>query len=153
MDRIHSHGRWLRRLAALRGERQRREAEKEDAFDLPALHRSLAIKRRAIPILVAFARELAGVPEPLEQTVEKDGTTREAEAAEIRAEAEEAGGARRFRLEKPANALPPAADGAPARKWTKTHRPGPFDVLTWEEAMQVPWIEGDEARDLGSDES
>ena len=29
-----------------------------------------------------------------------------------------------------------------ARKWTMDHRPGPHDLLTWEEAMQVPWIDG-----------
>jgi hypothetical protein len=28
--------------------------------------------------------------------------------------------------------------------WSKKVRPGPNDVLTWEEAMRVPWIEGNE---------
>ena len=28
------------------------------------------------------------------------------------------------------------------RKWTKDIRPGRHDILTWEEAMQVPWIDG-----------
>jgi hypothetical protein len=27
------------------------------------------------------------------------------------------------------------------RVWTKDIRPGPHDVLTWEEAMQVPWYD------------
>ncbi len=26
-------------------------------------------------------------------------------------------------------------------RWTKDNRPGPHDVLTWEEAMQVPWYD------------
>ena len=26
-------------------------------------------------------------------------------------------------------------------RWTKDIRPGPHDVLTWEEAMQVPWYD------------
>ena len=34
--------------------------------------------------------------------------------------------------------LPPCAQ--PPR-WTKEVRPGPHDVLTWEEAMQVPWFD------------
>jgi hypothetical protein len=29
--------------------------------------------------------------------------------------------------------------------WTKDIRPGPRDLLTWEEAMRVPWIEGEDA--------
>lgn len=28
------------------------------------------------------------------------------------------------------------------KRWTKTHRPGPHDVLTWQEALSVPWIDG-----------
>jgi hypothetical protein len=27
------------------------------------------------------------------------------------------------------------------RAWTKDIRPGPHDVLTWEEAMRVPWVD------------
>ncbi|MBS0518305.1 MAG: hypothetical protein JSR90_06405 [Proteobacteria bacterium] len=30
---------------------------------------------------------------------------------------------------------------APASRWTTSFRPGPHDVLTWEEAMRVPWID------------
>jgi hypothetical protein len=29
----------------------------------------------------------------------------------------------------------------PKPRWTKDIRPGPHDVLTWEEAMQVPWFD------------
>jgi hypothetical protein len=36
--------------------------------------------------------------------------------------------------------LAPSPKTRPA--WTKDVRPGPHDVLTWEEAMQVPWIDG-----------
>lgn len=28
------------------------------------------------------------------------------------------------------------------RIWTTTVRPGPHDLLSWEEAMRVPWIDG-----------
>ena len=39
--------------------------------------------------------------------------------------------------------IPPRA--APPRpqppRWTKEIRPGPHDLLTWEEAMQVPWYD------------
>ena len=38
----------------------------------------------------------------------------------------------------PPRAPPPRAQ--PPR-WTKDIRPGPHDVLTWEEAMQVPWYD------------
>ena len=40
-------------------------------------------------------------------------------------------------------ALPPRAGSprAPSPRWTKDIRPGPHDVLTWEEAMQVPWYD------------
>jgi hypothetical protein len=29
-------------------------------------------------------------------------------------------------------------------RYTKTRRPGPNDVLTWQELLKVPWIEGDD---------
>jgi hypothetical protein len=29
----------------------------------------------------------------------------------------------------------------PEPRWTKDNRPGPHDVLSWEEAMQVPWVD------------
>jgi hypothetical protein len=35
-------------------------AAEPEVFDLPALHRSLNEKKKAVRILVAFARELAG---------------------------------------------------------------------------------------------
>ena len=40
-------------------------------------------------------------------------------------------------------ALPPRAEPprAPSPRWTKDIRPGPHDLLTWEEAMQVPWYD------------
>ena len=31
----------------------------------------------------------------------------------------------------------------PKPRETEDRRPGPHDILTWEEAMRVPWIEGD----------
>jgi hypothetical protein len=36
---------------------------------------------------------------------------------------------------------PPPPPRAPKPRWTKDIRPGPHDVLTWEEAMQVPWFD------------
>ena len=55
-----------------------------------------------------------------------------------------------------ASLAPPPADNemktesrvhhVPARThrpvWSEVVRPGPHDVLTWEEAMRIPWIEG-----------
>ncbi len=29
--------------------------------------------------------------------------------------------------------------------WSETLRPGPHDILTWDEVRQVPWIEGSAA--------
>ncbi len=38
---------------------------------------------------------------------------------------------------------PPSLRRLPqGRVWTKDVRPGPHDVLTWEEAMRVPWLNG-----------
>ena len=39
--------------------------------------------------------------------------------------------------------VPPPRPRRPTegRVWTKDVRPGPHDLLTWEEAMQVPWID------------
>jgi hypothetical protein len=40
----------------------------------------------------------------------------------------------------------PRVDHPPPRShrrvWSETVRPGPHDVLTWDEVRQVPWIEG-----------
>ena len=36
---------------------------------------------------------------------------------------------------------PPSPPPAPKPRWTKDIRPGPHDLLTWEEAMQVPWFD------------
>jgi hypothetical protein len=48
----------------------------------------------------------------------------------------------RPRLEgcEPARA-PPPPPRPPKPRWTKDNRPGPHDVLSWEEAMQVPWVD------------
>ena len=35
--------------------------------------------------------------------------------------------------------LPPRAE--PVSRWINGKRPGPHDILTWEEAMQVPWFD------------
>ena len=34
----------------------------------------------------------------------------------------------------------PAAPRSPQRAWSKTVRPGPHDVLSWDEVRRVPWI-------------
>ena len=36
---------------------------------------------------------------------------------------------------------PPSPSRPPKPRWTKDNRPGPHDVLSWEEAMQVPWVD------------
>lgn len=46
--------------------------------------------------------------------------------------------------------LPPdhpfAAPSPPSRPaWGPNNRPGVHDVLTWEEAMRLPWIEGEDS--------
>lgn len=49
---------------------------------------------------------------------------------------------------------PPRADpfGAPsprsrARVWGGNNRPGPHDVLTWQEVMRIPWLDDSAATD------
>ncbi len=75
-------------------------------------------EKRATLALVAFAQALAGtvkVEAPLSPVC--DGA---------------------MEAEPPAPAPPPR--GA-ARVWSQTVRPGPHDVLTWDEAMRVPWLQ------------
>ncbi len=54
------------------------------------------------------------------------------------------------RLEGCEPARPPPPPPPPPRpRWTKDIRPGPHDVLTWEEVLQVPWVDS-MAEDDGS---
>ena len=41
----------------------------------------------------------------------------------------------------PARPPPPPPSPSPKPRWTKDIRPGPHDVLTWEEVLQVPWVD------------
>jgi hypothetical protein len=78
-------------------------------------------RRRATLALVAFAQELAGV-EPSAATPEPARDEPSAPRVD-----------------------PVAAPPPPSRpRWSRDRRPGPHDVLTWEEAMQVPWMDENE---------
>ncbi len=92
-----------------------------------------------------LAKDLAGIAEPVFWAAEKEKEERAAEVARQLAES------RAWREQRTAPAARTDEGGAESTKsgprWTKTVRPGPFDLLTWEEAMQVPWIEGDDAAD------
>jgi hypothetical protein len=80
-------------------------------------------RRRAVLALVAYAQELAGVEPP-------------AAAPEP------------LRDEPPAPCADPVAAPPPPSRapvWGGDRRPGPHDVLTWEEVMRVPWVEGEAA--------
>lgn len=72
--------------------------------------------------LVAFAKALAG-PDQAARAVG------DADAASLP------------ELERPAADVTAPPPRAPASRWTASFRPGPHDVLTWEEAMRVPWID------------
>jgi hypothetical protein len=77
----------------------------------------LARERKAMLALAQFAVDLAGLPLPPPPPIAPDAVAA-----------------------TPAPRVPP---GAPQRrKWTMDIRPGRHDVLTWEEAMQVPWNDG-----------
>ena len=41
---------------------------------------------------------------------------------------------------QPAPRPPPSPPQPPKPRWTKDIRPGPHDVLTWDEVLQVPWV-------------
>ena len=45
----------------------------------------------------------------------------------------------------------PRVDHPPPRShravWSETVRPGPHDVLTWDEAMRIPWLDENAAAD------
>ncbi len=109
--------------------RRREAATRAAIFDLPAAHRRLAATRKAVGALVAFARELAGTADL--QPPSDDGELPALLAADVGETAQSA----------PPIASPPSP---PKPRWTKIRRPGPFDVLTWDEIMTVPWVEGDD---------
>jgi hypothetical protein len=41
---------------------------------------------------------------------------------------------------QPPPSPPPRSPLPPKPRWTKDIRPGPHDVLTWDEVLQVPWV-------------
>lgn len=90
--------------------------ERRDAPKAPSWMEELyAMDReeRAVRAVTKFAQELAGFPPP---------------PPPVQVET--------FRIE----ALPPPPPVHRPR-WTKDIRPGPHDVLTWDEVLQVPWME------------
>jgi hypothetical protein len=89
-------------------------------------------RRRAALALAAFAQDLAGVeppavvPEPPRDEPVRGTPMRDAPP--------------------PPSARPFAAPPPPSRPvWGPDNRPGPHDVLTWEEVMRLPWINGNES--------
>jgi hypothetical protein len=70
--------------------------------------------------LVAYAQELAGTEPPSSEQVRDEQTL--------------------------PRASPLAAPLSPSRPiWGGNNRPGVHDVLTWEEVMRIPWINGNES--------
>lgn len=70
-------------------------------------------EERAVRAVTKFAQELAGFPPPPPVQVET------------------------FPVEPP----PPPPPPVHKPRWTMDNRPGPHDLLTWEEALQVPWYD------------
>jgi hypothetical protein len=97
---------------------ERTSGAKDDGW-LKAVY-ALDRERRAALALAKFAQELAGVEPPALEPVRDEPP--------------------------PPRAHPFAAPPPPRRPvWGPNNRPGPHDVLTWEEVMQVPWIEGEDS--------
>ena len=109
--KIENHGRRIDRV-------ERRDAPKEESEWIQAV-RENARQDDAVRALVAFALHLAGT-DKLPSRVPTGG-----------------GNAAPYVPEPPPRVRRPAE----GRVWTKDVRPGPHDVLTWEEAMRVPWVD------------
>jgi hypothetical protein len=78
------------------------------------------LEAEAVQALVDFALELAGTEKPPPPVFV-------------------GGGNAPLHIPEPPPRLRPPTQG---RVWSKDVRPGPHDVLTWEEAMRVPWLNG-----------
>ena len=96
------------------GHMERRSAAKQDSW-LEAVYQ-VEEEFQAVRALTAFALALAGTEKAPEPVPVRDETP-------------------------PADppAQPPRRAGTPAKD--KMARPGPTDVLTWEQAMRVPWLD------------
>lgn len=82
----------------------------------------MAREQQAALILAKFAQELAGTEE--------------------RRAALHAASRREAVTETAVPVGPPRLPQSHGRVWSDVVRPGPHDVLTWEEAMRVPWLDG-----------
>lgn len=118
---IENHARRLARIA------EKGWTKDNSLMSLVVGAERLEKRRRAALALVAFAQELAGVeaptvaPEPVREEPMRGGPP-------------------------PPSARPFAAPSLPSRPvWGPDNRPGPHDVLTWEEVMRLPWINGNES--------
>jgi hypothetical protein len=85
-------------------------------------------ERRAALALARFAQTLAGTekPPPVEPSTEPSSEPSPGLSAAPRV-------------------LPPCRG---PRAWGKDNRPGPHDVLTWEEVLRLPWLDANAADDL-----
>ena len=104
----------------------------DDPWGFLAAHRKLAVMKQAALTMVAFARELAGTADNPPSEVEPPEGPPPRVAPPQAAPIDPA-------LQRRLPQGPPP--DRPKRRWDKDHRPGPSDILTWEEAMQVPWLD------------
>jgi hypothetical protein len=110
--KIENHG---RRIDCV----ERRDAPKKESAWIQAL-RAREREEDAVRALVAFALHLAGTDK-------------------LPSRAPVGGGNAPLHVPEP---LPRVRRPTLGRVWTKDIRPGPHDVLTWDDAMQVPWVDG-----------
>ncbi len=99
----------------------KREVGKSGRSDWMTALLEMQRKDKAVLALVAFARDLAGTaqppppaPQPMPPPADKNIAALEAPALPQR---------------------------PPPPRWTTEIRPGPHDLLSWEEAMRVPWLD------------
>lgn len=109
---IANHGRRIDRV-------EHRDAPKKESEWIQVL-RAREREEDAVRALVAFAQHLAGTDK-------------------LPSRAPRGGGNAPLHVSEP----PPPRVRRPTegRVWTKDIRPGPHDVLTWEEAIRVPWYD------------
>ncbi len=112
-----SHGRFLRAAQRMVGKAGGRESLKAILLMIEEE------QKQAVRAVTALALQLAGTDKlPLRERPPPPRPVRAVVVTEP--------------PERP-SAPPPAAKP----RWTMDHRPGPHDLLTWEEAMQVPWYD------------
>ncbi len=100
----------------------------------PRVKPSPAPAQRPAPSVLPILRDAAVPAAPQDEGVRDRSTDKDLTLRSERSERLEG-------YEPTRPAPPPRPPPPPKPRWTKDIRPGPHDVLTWEEVLQVPWVD------------